>query len=138
MVGISELEILIYRITSERHCSCYIHPQDPALRINAAVAVACLAGHEESHQRLLITEDLVEEMLDVLEASCQVQMTLRGIQGATLRYIILIQPALEYQLISPPSLQGVMHHGTFWTVWKLCQGFANLTINDRNKVLGLD
>jgi len=48
------------------------HHQDPALRINAAVAVACLAGHEENHQKLLITEDLVVEMLDVLEASCQV------------------------------------------------------------------
>ncbi|GAX76301.1 hypothetical protein CEUSTIGMA_g3746.t1 [Chlamydomonas eustigma] len=74
---------------------------DPVLRINAAVAVACLVGHEENHQRLQIDSSLVEEMLEVLDASCQ----------------------------------GIMCHGTFWTVWKLCQGLANLTINDRNKEL---
>lgn len=39
-------------------------------------------------------------------------------------------------LSSPPCLlhQGVLYHGSFWTVWKLCQGLANLTVNDRNKV----
>ena len=36
------------------------------------MAVACLVGHEENNQKLLLDESLVEEMLDTLEASCQV------------------------------------------------------------------
>ena len=32
------------------------------------------------------------------------------------------------------SMQGVRSHGNFWTVWKLCQGLANLSINEQNKV----
>lgn len=31
--------------------------------------------------------------------------------------------------------RGEMHHGYFWTVWKLCQALANLTVNDTNKEL---
>ena len=38
---------------------------DPASRINAAVAVACLVGHEDSNPRLQLEEDLVAEMLKV-------------------------------------------------------------------------
>jgi hypothetical protein len=34
-------------------------PQDPASRINAAVAVACLVGHEEGNLRLQLDESLV-------------------------------------------------------------------------------
>ncbi len=39
--------------------------QDPASRINAAVAVACLVGHEEGNPKLQLSEDLVVEMLKV-------------------------------------------------------------------------
>uniref|UniRef100_A0A7S0RZL4 ADP-ribosyl cyclase/cyclic ADP-ribose hydrolase n=1 Tax=Chlamydomonas leiostraca TaxID=1034604 RepID=A0A7S0RZL4_9CHLO len=77
------------------------HEKDPASRINAAVAVACLVGHEEGNPRLQLDESLVVEMLQVLDAACQ----------------------------------GSMRHGIFWTVWKLCQGLASLTVNDRNKEL---
>lgn len=76
-------------------------PQDPASRINAAVAVACLVGHEEGNPRLQLDESLVGEMLEVLDAACQ----------------------------------GAMRHGIFWTVWKLCQGLASLSVNDKNKEL---
>ena len=31
--------------------------------------------------------------------------------------------------------QGVMRHKAFWTVWKICQGLACLTVNDKNKEL---
>lgn len=31
--------------------------------------------------------------------------------------------------------RGEMHHGYFWTVWKLCQALSNLTVNDTNKEL---
>ncbi|GLI60450.1 hypothetical protein VaNZ11_002607 [Volvox africanus] len=72
---------------------------DPASRINAAVAVACLVGHEEGNPRLQLDEDLVGEMLEVLDAACQ----------------------------------GGMKYGIFWTVWKLCQGLASLSVNDKNK-----
>ncbi|KXZ55044.1 hypothetical protein GPECTOR_3g203 [Gonium pectorale] len=72
---------------------------DPASRINAAVAVACLVGHEEGNPRLQLDEELVGEMLEVLDAACQ----------------------------------GSMKHGIFWTVWKLCQGLASLSVNDKNK-----
>ncbi|GFR48254.1 hypothetical protein Agub_g10119 [Astrephomene gubernaculifera] len=72
---------------------------DPASRINAAVAVACLVGHEEGNPRLQLDEELVGEMLEVLDSSCH----------------------------------GGMRHGIFWTVWKLCQGLASLSVNDKNK-----
>ncbi|EFJ50517.1 hypothetical protein VOLCADRAFT_103968 [Volvox carteri f. nagariensis] len=72
---------------------------DSASRINAAVAVACLVGHEEGNPRLQLDEDLVGEMLEVLDSACQ----------------------------------GAMKHGVFWTVWKLCQGLASLSVNDKNK-----
>eukprot|EP00198_Chlamydomonas_reinhardtii_P000418 XP_001689753.1 predicted protein [Chlamydomonas reinhardtii] len=72
---------------------------DPASRINAAVAVACLVGHEEGNPRLQLDEDLVGEMLGVLDSACQ----------------------------------GGMKYGIFWTVWKLCQGLASLSVNDKNK-----
>ena len=75
-------------------------PQDPASSINAAVAVACLVGHEENNKKLQLDEGLVSKMLEVLDAACQ----------------------------------GVMAYGNFWTVWKLCQGLTNLTVNDKNKV----
>ncbi|KAL6761002.1 armadillo-type protein [Haematococcus lacustris] len=45
--------------------------QHPAARINAAVAVACLVGHEESNPRLQLDEQLVVHMLQVLGAACQ-------------------------------------------------------------------
>ncbi len=81
-----------------------MHPkplQDPASRINAAVAVACLVGHEEGNPRLQLDESLVGEMLEVLDEACA----------------------------------GAMRHGIFWTVWKLCQGLASLSVNDKNKEL---
>ena len=31
------------------------------------------------------------------------------------------------------ACMGGMKHGIFWTVWKLCQGLASLTVNDNNK-----
>ena len=40
-------------------------PQDPASSINAAVAVACLVGHEEDNARLQLDERLVASMLEV-------------------------------------------------------------------------
>ncbi|GFH21547.1 SAM domain-containing protein [Haematococcus lacustris] len=43
----------------------------PAARINAAVAVACLVGHEEGNPRLQLDEQLVVHMLQVLGAACQ-------------------------------------------------------------------
>ncbi|GAX76299.1 hypothetical protein CEUSTIGMA_g3744.t1 [Chlamydomonas eustigma] len=75
--------------------------QDSASSINAAVAVACLVGHEEDSTRLQLDKDLVGKILEVLNAACQ----------------------------------GVMCYGMFWTVWKLCQGLTNLTVNDKNKML---
>ncbi|PNH02769.1 hypothetical protein TSOC_011218, partial [Tetrabaena socialis] len=65
------------------------------------VMVACLVGHEEGNPRLQLDVELVGEMLEVLDASCQ----------------------------------GAMKHGVFWTVWKLCQGLASLSVNDKNKEL---
>ena len=47
--------------------------QDPASAINAAVAVACLVGHEENNAKLQLDEDLVGKMLEVLGAACQVR-----------------------------------------------------------------
>lgn len=31
------------------------------------------------------------------------------------------------------ACQGGMKYGIFWTVWKLCQGLASLSVNDKNK-----
>ena len=51
-----------------------VRMQDSGSRINAAVAVACLVGHEEGNPRLQLDETLVGEMLDVLAAACEGQM----------------------------------------------------------------
>lgn len=32
------------------------------------------------------------------------------------------------------AVQGVLYLGVFWTAWKLCQGLANLTVNEKNRV----
>ena len=52
--------------------------QDPAARINAAMAIACLVGHEEGNPRLQMDDELIAEMLDVLNASCKVLRVYRG------------------------------------------------------------
>lgn len=58
---------------------CFPALQDPAASINAAVAVACLVGHqEENNKRLQLDEKLVGKMLDVLDAACQVRGSQAG------------------------------------------------------------
>lgn len=106
--------------------------QDPASSINAAVAVACMVGHEENKSKLQLDEDLVSKMLEVLEAACQVTKQ-RLAPHVNLIYLnVHFMRRLTGGLLC--ASQGVMAYGMFWTVWKLCQGLTNLTVNDNNKV----
>ncbi len=116
--------------------------QDPASRINAAVGVACLVGHEEGNPKLQLSEDLVVDMLQARAAFLCV-VFLRGgsaqpPQGPCAPSLTLslsdIRHADLFLQVLDAACVGSMKYGTFWTVWKLCQGLASLSVNDRNKV----
>jgi len=72
--------------------------EDPVGRINASVAVACMAGGEEDNPALMLSDNNIRDLVDVCER----------------------------------AMHGEMYAGSYWTVWKLMQGLASLTINEAN------
>lgn len=72
--------------------------EEPAGRINASVAVACMAGGEEDNPALMLSDDNIRDLVEVCEK----------------------------------AMHGEMYAGSYWTVWKLMQGLASLTINEAN------
>lgn len=85
--------------------------QDPATRINAAVALACLIGKEEA-----------------------------GTQGASGSGAPVLDQALVCQILEVlnAAAEGRMAYGTFWTVWKLVMGLSALSVPDGAKEMILD
>ncbi len=60
--------------TPNAHAHAHAMQRDTKSRINAALAVAILVGHEENNPRLQLDEELVETLLEVLEAASQVRL----------------------------------------------------------------
>ncbi len=108
--------------------------------MNAAVAIACLVGHEEGNPKLQLSEDLVVELLQVrFLARGTFQQRRTTLSAAATDVLALPQTCngrvgLLCSQVLQAACKGELRHGTFWTVWKLAMGLASLTVNDRNKV----